>query len=252
MPDGVAHNPWYPHRRASEAGLRLFCFSYAGGNAALYRTWQAQLAPDIEVVAIELPGRLSRDHEPPLTSLPQLVAALEPELTPLLDRPFAFFGYSMGALIAFELTRRLLREHGLLPRALCVAAANAPHVMRFSGPASSTLSEDELIARIERRYGALPAVILEEPELRARAARTLRADFTLLENYRHQPGDALPCPIRAFAGADDALVPARGIEAWASMSAHSFELTTLPGGHFFIHERQSDVVRALAGWLRAR
>src|SRR5439155_1489615 len=114
---------WLPYRKARpDARIRLFCFAYAGGTASMFRGWQERLPSHVEVCAVQLPGRESRIHEPPMTRMNQLVDSLVPVIAPLLDRPFALFGYSLGAAIAFETARGIKRELGADPLGLFACA----------------------------------------------------------------------------------------------------------------------------------
>lgn len=100
-----------------QASLRLFCFPYAGGSSLVFRTWAASLPKNIEICPVELPGRGMQMKLPYFTRMEALVNAIAPILLPYLDKPFAFFGHSMGGLLSFELARHLRKEYGDLPAA---------------------------------------------------------------------------------------------------------------------------------------
>ena len=108
--------------------FRLFCFPYAGGGASIFRTWPERLPPDIEVCAIQLPGREDRFGEPTFENLSSVIDVLADVLCPYTDFPFAFFGHSLGALISFELTRRLRRQKTPCPMQLFVSGHRAPQI----------------------------------------------------------------------------------------------------------------------------
>ncbi len=166
-----------------QARLRLFCFPYAGGAASLYRTWPQHLPPTIELCAVQLPGRENRIRESPYTNLVDLVAALLPNLLPVLDKPFALFGHSMGALIAYEVARQL-QQHRQIPTHLLVSGRRAP-VLPEPEALPHTLPSDEAFLReLHRRYHNIPTVLFEETELRALFVPLLRADLTLVETYQ--------------------------------------------------------------------
>lgn len=227
-------NSWIvcPYPRATPR-LRLFCFAYAGGSAWAFRTWAEQLPETIEVCAIELPGRGKRMLEPALTELSTLLQALGPVLLPYVDLPFVCFGHSLGALVAFELCRWLRRTVQLSPQYLWVSAARAPH-LSADRPAMHTLPQAELIAEL-RRYNGTPASVLNNTELMELMLPTLRADFTVLETYRHQPDAPLSCPITGFWGTQDNIVSQTQVIAWQRHTT-SFTLEEILGDHFFIHQ----------------
>ena len=173
--------------------LRLFCFPYAGGGALVYRTWPDGLPFGVEVCAVQLPGREKRIMEPPYTRLAPLVQKLALVLIPYLDRPFTFFGHSMGALISFELVRQLRRQYGLGPAHLFVAGHRAPKIPNPGLPIYQ-LPEADFIARL-RCFGGLPEVVLQDAELKDVFVPLLRADIELCETYVYVTGAPFDCHI---------------------------------------------------------
>lgn len=113
----------------ARATMRLFCFPYAGGTTHTYRSWQGLLPESIDVAPVHLPGRGQRLSEPPLQRLSEIVEALGPEVVPYFDKPFAFFGHSMGALIAFELARWLRKNHKVMPAQVFLSGRKAPQLI---------------------------------------------------------------------------------------------------------------------------
>ena len=244
-------NPWLPYStRTSRGKLRLFCFPPGGAGAVVYRKWMPLLAPDVEVCPIEFPGRLARRDERVLSSLPVLVERAAVALRSELSGRFAFFGYSMGSLVAFELARLLRRERGLEPEWLFVAAHGAPQLPR-TAPAMSGASDDELLRFFQHTYGPLPAQVTAHPELLAVISEILRADVNLLERYEYAAEPPLRCPIRAFGGLDDESTSRAELEAWQSHSAADFALQMFPGGHFFWEQSLAELVQVVNGCLRA-
>lgn len=225
--------PWIAHAQANpKARLRLFCFPYAGGNATLYRRWNEELPPDVEVCPVELPGRGSRFREPPFATLGPLIEALVPALSSLMDMPFAFFGHSMGALISFELARELRRRALALPAQILVSARRAPHVPDDDPPIHD-LPEEEFVEEL-RTLNGTPEEVLQHPELMNLMIPLLRADFSINETYAFTPEPPLGCSIHAFGGLEDEEVTREQLAVWDEHTTGGFKLRMFPGHHFFI------------------
>jgi surfactin synthase thioesterase subunit len=241
-----AENPWLVcFEQRPQAHLRLFCFPYAGGGASLFRQWGALFPPEVEVYAVQLPGREDRRREEAFTEVPALIAALSQNLEPLLDRPFAFFGHSLGGLLNFELARCLRRQSGLLPLRLFIAACRAPQSLGLSFPIAG-LPDAEFLAQVQLRYGDLPKAVLDEPELLQLVLKVLRSDLKALESYLYQPEPPLACAISVFGGASDPVVSREDLENWQLQTRQDLQLTILPGGHFFVNSaRLIDCIRDL-------
>ncbi len=223
---------WFPYRvPRPEARLRLFCFPCAGQGASAFRGWQAALPTSIDVWAAQLPGRETRFAEPPFQRLDPLVKALTPRLLPHLDRPFALFGHSMGALVAFEVARRLRREHGLSPTRLTVSACAAPHLPRAVPPAHNL--PDAEFRRALRRYGGTPEAVLADEELMRLLSPLVRADLAVCETYDCAAEAPLEVPISVYGGLDDDTVWWDDLQAWREQTCGPFAIRLLPGGHFY-------------------
>ena len=218
----------------SRASVRLFCFPYAGGDAQVYRAWSRHLPPSVEVLAARLPGRGLRIKEAPFRDLVPVVAAVASAATPYLDRPFAFFGHSMGALISFELAR-LLRERGVRgPAHLFVSGCRAPQ-LRGGEPITYDLPDAEFIEYLRSLKGT-PAEVFDHPELLELMLPLVRADFSVVETYQYRPGPALGCPVTAFGGESDEEVGVEGIKAWGEQTSGRFDARIMPGDHFFLND----------------
>ncbi len=224
---------WYPLWEAKPAAwARIFAFSYAGGSSSIYRRWQRQLPESIELHPLELPGRWGRISEPPYTRMDALIDDLVPVVRPMLGLPFALLGYSLGALVAFELARAFRREKLAAPSHLFVIARRAPHSPRLA-PVLHTLAEEAFLAAVEVDFGGgLPAALLADPEARSLFAGILRSDFELLETYECRPEPPLDVPITVFHGERDPASPLRDVARWAEQTTRSFEMVSLPGAHF--------------------
>jgi medium-chain acyl-[acyl-carrier-protein] hydrolase len=240
-------------RQNPEARLRLLCFPFAGGGARTFSAWLVDLPPElertVELWAVNLPGRESTLADARFTDLGSLVEALRPQIAPVLRAPFAFFGYSMGALIGFELARSLRTEGLDGPVHLVVSAFRAPH-LPDPHEAMHDRPDADLVARL-RELGGTPPEVLREPELIDLLLPLLRADLSICETYVHRAGEPLDCSLTAFGGADDAEVSREELEGWQSHARGPFELHVFPGGHFFIQTAQPLVLRLLARDVRA-
>jgi medium-chain acyl-[acyl-carrier-protein] hydrolase len=227
--------------------LRLCCFPYAGGSAWIHRQWTEWLPIGVEVAAIQLPGRGHRASEPPYVRLQPLLDELEGTLIPYDDVPFAFFGHSLGSLIAFELARRLA-SYGSGPAHLFVSGRPAPGTPRRR-PAIHELPDREFLEQVGR-FNGLPAAVLANVELRELLLPVLRADFTVSETHHHVPGPRLSCPISAFGGDGDEDVTRHDLERWAEQTNSACTIEIFPGDHFFIHTAERSLLARLSESLR--
>jgi len=227
--------------------LRLFVFPHAGSGTAAYRSWAAGLPPDVQLALVQLPGREARLAEPPFRRMRDLVDALVPALAPHLDVPFAFFGHSMGAHVAFE-TARALRAEGREPAHLVVSGNRAPH-LPFPRPRVHHLPDERILAEFQR-LGGTPPEVLADWQLMAILLPVLRADLELCETYAFEPGPPLTCPITAFGGTHDPDVPPAALDAWRQHTTGHFVRRLVDGGHFFLQERRDAFLAALRDGLQ--
>lgn len=237
-------NPWLVVSAPRPAArLRLICFHYAGGGAHAYRTWDRSLPPGIEVVAVQFPGRGVRLREEPLTGFDVLLPALMEGLMPALSKPFAFFGHSMGAIVAFEVTRRLRRLGKALPVHLFVSGRGGPRERDWEVKLSE-LPDEELVAELVRYDGA-PKEVLEHTELMQLMLPTIRADFKLCETYSYVPEAPLDCPISACNGLEDFEVKQERVESWRDETSANFKSRMFPGGHFYLQNSEYSILQAI-------
>ncbi|NET30971.1 MAG: thioesterase [Cyanothece sp. SIO1E1] len=204
----------------------------------------------MEVCPVELPGRGIRFKEPLLTHLQSLLQALGPAIVPYLDKPFAFFGHSMGALISYELAQTLSQNYGFSPISLFVSACRAPQ-LPTTKPPIHTLSDAAFLKEL-RRLNGTPEEVLQNTELMQLRLPMLRADFTVLETYTYTPKLPLHSPITAFGGWHDQEVSHDELKAWRLHTNVAFSLQMLPGNHFFIHSAQSHLLQLLCQTLNQR
>ncbi|MFE9663931.1 alpha/beta fold hydrolase [Streptomyces sp. NPDC005955] len=226
------------------AALRLLCVPYAGGGTTVFHGWVAGLPDWIDVWLLRLPGREVRLREEPRTDLLALAGEAAQALAPALDRPFALFGHSLGALIAYEIAREMRRTHGLDASHLTVSARNAPEVPQ-PGRMSRLLSDDAFLEALDRRFRAVPEQIRRDPEMRALYLPVLRGDITMLETYRHRAEPPLRCPITALCGAEDQEASAAGMRGWRHHGRGGFAEHAYRGGHFFLQEHRESLLDRL-------
>ncbi|WP_224367779.1 thioesterase II family protein [Hyalangium versicolor] len=243
---------WFPYwKPRTGARVRLFCFPFAGGSASTLHRW-ASLGPHVEVVAVQYPGRETRFQEPPFNRLSVLVDALGPVMLPLLDRPFAFFGYSMGTFISLMLAYWLRRSGAPAPRGMMMAAGSPPRLWIPRG--THLLSEEELIGEL-RRYGSAPPQVLAHRELMQLLLPMVRADFEMLDTFVHPDEPPLSLPISVWGGTEDRKPTPESLEHWRDYTTQDFSLQLIPGGHFFIQtagEQLRDAVeKTLLRWFPA-
>jgi medium-chain acyl-[acyl-carrier-protein] hydrolase len=241
---------FFRFQSSAEADTRLFCFPYAGGNAQVFKGLAKTMGPEIEVVGVDYPGRGTRFGEEPLHDVHQLVNDLAATILRFLDRPFAFYGHSNGALVAFELARRVSRMYCQDPQVLFLAAKRSP-TLGNEMPIHD-LPEKKFVAHL-RTYKGTQEEVFSCPELMKVYLPILRADFALSETY--QMADSLPLrvPIHALAGTEDHLASPDAVRAWKSLTKGDFTLHQINGSHFFLEthgEEISDLItKALTPWI---
>jgi medium-chain acyl-[acyl-carrier-protein] hydrolase len=220
------------HSRPVRPRRRLVCFPYAGGGASIYRRWAEELADDVELLAVQLPGRENRLLEPPMQQLTHAAERTLFRLKLLPPLPTVFFGHSMGALLAYEAALHMPRWLGLAQ--LVVSGRAAPHLPAVAPP----------VAGLDD--GGTPAEVLQQPELMQLLLPMLRADFGMVDNYRPAPRSGpLSCPVLAVYGREDPATSAASMQAWSGTTCGGFEMQALSGGHFFLHEHRSRLVAAM-------
>jgi surfactin synthase thioesterase subunit/glycosyltransferase involved in cell wall biosynthesis len=235
---------WFPGADAVE-GPRLFCFPHAGGGAAAFAGWRGPMVP---ACPVRLPGRESRLAEAPFERMGPLVEALAQALEGYLDRPFAFFGHSVGAAVAFELARALRRRGQAGPAALFVSGARAPCYRRDYVPPPPP-NDEELLGEL-RRLDGTPPELLDDPLALRAVLPALRADAALYRTYVYAGGPPLECPLHAYGGDADSRIAVEHLEAWSRETTGPFAMRMFPGGHFFPYSCREEVLASLASDLR--
>ena len=220
----------------TETRMRLFCFPPAGSGTVAYRAWAPLAAPGVEISVVLLPGRETRFAEAPIDDMAELASQIAGAIALFAGQPFAFFGHSLGALLAYEVARRLATE-GYPPEHLFASGHQAPAIPSRRAPIAHLPDAAFIQGLID--LGGTPREILDAPELLALLTPMLRADFALAERYVAPSGPRLPCPVTALGGAEDPWVDAAGLEAWRHVTAAAFERVILPGDHFYLTPARS-------------
>ncbi|GAA4920836.1 thioesterase II family protein [Streptomonospora salina] len=232
--------------RRPDAPIGLYCFPHAGGSPGEYVRWSDDL-PNVQVWGVQLPGRGSRMSEPAVTRMSALVEQVLESVD--FGERFALFGHSLGSLVAFEVARGLQARGRPLPQQLFVSSAPPPPSMSHSSRPLHTLPDDELLARVEAMWGALPSAVKTTPELLRVTMGPFRNDLAILETYVHEPSGPLKCSVTAFAGSQEAPI-ARDLSGWRDHTVGGFESHLLPGHHFYHREQRPALLRIVADSLR--
>jgi surfactin synthase thioesterase subunit len=235
------------HNQNPRATLNLFCFPHAGAGASMFRRWHLALPEDVQVLAVQPPGRENRYREPGLNDLQQLADQATDALRPTLrEGPFALYGHSLGSLLAFEVARRLHGE--ATPTHLLASGRNAPQCPNRAGP---NLWDDETLIGLLRRLDGTAGSLLSHREFLEMFLPVFRIDYQAYAGYAYRPGPRLRCPITAFAGAQDPETQPDGVRAWAEQTTVGFEMFVVPGNHFFPISHEEVVVQLVAARLAA-
>ncbi|MET9854942.1 alpha/beta fold hydrolase [Streptomyces sp. NPDC006450] len=227
---------------APAAPVRLVCFPHAGGSAPFYFPVSRTLSPDVDVLAIQYPGRQDRRTEPCVDDVGRLADLVTAELLPYADRPLALFGHSLGATLAFEVAVRL-EAAGIVPLWLFASGRRAPS--RSRQEQVHELPDELLVANLKRLSGTDP-VLLADPELLATVLPALRSDYRAAETYRYQEGPPLASPILVLTGDEDPEVDLEEAKSWAEHTTGAFEVQVYSGGHFYLTDHAAAVTREIS------
>ena len=227
-----------------KAKLRLFCFPYAGGGASVFKSWAEMLTENIELCILQMPGREERLGETLITEMPILVDSMAKEVKTFSEIPFAFFGHSMGAIVAYEVARQLLTNGGGQIQHLFLSARAAPDLQDDSEPLRF-LDDETFIDHLHQTYGALPVAIRESAELREVFLPILRADVELLEKYKEARCDPLDCPISVLGGKSDPAISKGMLAGWRTRTNTTFKQHEFLGEHFYINSEREAVIKTI-------
>ncbi|MBA0050627.1 thioesterase [Streptomyces sp. AJS327] len=247
---GDQHSQWIRGFAADpvDAVPRLLCFPHAGGSASAYHPLATRLGRAADVRAVQYPGRQDRLRERPVDSLDALADQVFARLTSWTDRPLVLFGHSMGAVLAYEVARRLEERTATPPLALIVSGRRAPSVVRED---TVHLRDDQgVLEEVRRLTGTDPGLLRDEEVVRM-IMPSLRADYRAIETYRHQPGTEPRCPVTALVGDADDRAPVEDVRRWADHTRGEFALHVLPGGHFYLNTQWDAVAERVLDRLAA-
>lgn len=228
-----------------KARLRFFCFPYAGVGPVVYHTWVDRLPHDWELISLLYPGRERRIREAPYMSLQPLLDALLVDITPYLDRPFAFYGHSLGGLIAFGLARALRSQSARLPIHLFISSRRAAH-LPDPHPSIHGLRDVAFAEAVQQRYNGIPVEIRRDPELMALFLPILKADFSILETYQYTPEPPFDIPISVYGGMQDPEATQEELAAWKMHTSDGFSLQMFSGDHFFIQSQRASLLQTIS------
>lgn len=237
---------WVRVYREAPDGVRLFCFPHAGGAASYFYPWSVSLPSDVEVLAVQYPGRQDRGGEPYARTIPDLADRIHAAIRPRLAGPFAFFGHSMGAVLAFEVACRIAREEGVAPAHLFVSGRRAPSVARHEELHRASTSA--LVAEMRALGGTDPRILADE-ELLDLVLPTVRADYTAIETYRFDSAPPLSCGITAMIGDGDPKASVDDTAAWSRHTLGRFDLRIFPGDHFYLEGCRAGVLDVISSTL---
>ncbi|MFE5829111.1 thioesterase II family protein [Streptomyces sp. NPDC056508] len=246
MSESPGAGSWFRRfRPAPQAPVRLVCLPHGGGSAGFFLPVAHALAPAVDVLAVQYPGRQDRRGEEPVADLQELADRITEALAPYRDRPLAFFGHSMGATLGFEVARRL-EAAGEVPAVLFASGRPAPSIP-FEGGLGAA-GDERLLAELDA-LGGTDAALLRDPELLAMVLPALRADYRAVETYAYRPGPALTCPVVALTGDRDPVADVEGVLAWEEHTTGPFTAEVFPGGHFFLTDRAEEVLATVVAHL---
>lgn len=231
---------------APNARTRLVCFPHAGGSASYYFPLSRALTPEVDVYAVQYPGRQDRHSEPFIDTIDELADRVFAVLGDLADEPVAFFGHSMGAVLAFEVTRRL-EEAGRGPSVVFVSGSRAPH--RYEDDGDSRTDAD--LIEVMRDLGGTDPRVLGDQDLLETFLPPFRNDFRALAAYRRAPDAAVRAPLVVMTATDDPKTSEADARAWDAHTSGPVEVHTFTGGHFYLEKQAPRVIDVITQRLRA-
>lgn len=232
---------------APTARMRLVCFPHAGGSASYFFPMSAALAPEFDVYSVQYPGRQDRYKEPFIDNISDLADAVFAAVEPLAEAPVALFGHSMGAVLAFEVARRLETLAGHRPAVVFASGSRAPsrHIDE-----RSTRGDDDLIA-VMRELGGTDPRVLDTPDVLAAFLPPFRNDYRALQDYRCEPDVCIGAPVIVMTASDDPKTSLADACAWHGHTTGGGQVHTFTGGHFYLEKQPQKVIEVIERELRA-
>lgn len=233
----------------SGAKARLVCFHHSGGAAQFYKPWDKFLPPEVELCAVQLPGRGTRMDEEPLTDLGKVLDEVDSRLSFLFDKPVFLLGNSFGSIVAFAWMRRLRKEGRPLPVRFYILSCIAPHI---DAPDLDFVEEGGKFSleNIQKAYGGLPDVLLKDKQFAEMVAKILLADIRLIRNSRYVDEPPIAVPFTAYGGEEDGRVSSLALEDWRKHTSAAFRSMRFPGAHFFLDKSMEPFMRDFVCELR--
>lgn len=246
----IQDNKWFIKiNRPLNFDFTLLCFHYGGGSASVFRGWENFFPENFQLIAIQLPGRESRFSEAPISLLSEVVKQLYEEIYPYIkkEKPYGIFGHSIGALLGFELARKLSSVY--LPKLLIVSAAGAPQIS-IKRDLITNLPDRDFLKKL-KIYNGLPDTLNENEEILSTFMPMLRADLSILESYIYQPDLPLECQVLAIGGTRDPMISSKDIAAWCMQTRNLFTMRLFEGDHFFIKSHKTEVLSYLSNFIQS-
>lgn len=237
--------PWIRRFAATaQSTAQLVCFPHAGGSASYFRPLANALAPRVETLAIQYPGRQDRHLEQPAGSVSELADAAFAALRHRLEPPFVFFGHSLGAVVAFEVALRFEQQTPRGPMRLFASSRRAPSLVREG---TVHLRDDDGLVEEMTRLGGTARAVLNDPDMRQLILPVVRADYRAIETYTAPPGARLTCPVSVFVGSSDPVTSAADAVAWEAHTTKGTDTQVFDGGHFYLDRHVPEVASAIVG-----
>ena len=247
IPESRLLQPWLPWSdRATDLPV-VYCLPYAGGSAQVYRSWiEPGRAHGVEFMPVELPGHGTRWREEPIDNIDEIVHAVCQEVIAPARGPYAIFGHSLGGAIAFEIavTMPVISEG---PEHLFLSGVRPP-----SAPAGRSMHQlsDDRLAKAVHELGGTPAVVSGNLEIMSFLLPLIRNDMRIAETWRPSRGRIISCPVSVFSAFSDMVASPQTMNAWADVTSGKFRHTTLPGGHFYLHEHRDTLLCGMSAALQ--
>ncbi|EMY6536364.1 thioesterase [Salmonella enterica] len=235
-----------PHKNTDDI-IQLFCFPYAGASASIFKSWQSFLPSHIEVVGIQYPGHGSRISEKPYSSSNDIVNEMLNNIFNFQKKPFALFGHSMGAMIAFDLAKRIVTSLKQKPIHLFISGLAPPQLRKINN-FNKTRTNNELINLMEQ-LGGTHSEILSNKELMGLILPALRSDFQIADNWFVEDVFDLSIPLTILGGDADNEVPEESLTYWSAYTTKKTTIKIYSGDHFFINTNKYQILNDISTQL---